>query len=131
MATFNKDGYPTIPGPLTHTPPLFHKLKILTIYEIFKLQLGLLVFESINNIGPSNNLIKFTRVSEIYNHETRYAYHGNFYINSVRTIRYGLKGLKIEGAKLWATIPNDIKKSQTKKAFKSCFKKHMIKSYVN
>ena len=130
MATF-KDGYPTIPGPLTHTPPLFNKLKILTIYEIFKLQLGLLVFESINNIGPSNNLIKFTMVSEVYNHETRYAYHGNFYINSARTIRYGVKGLKIEGAKLWTTIPNDIKKSRTKKTFKSRLKKHMIDSYGN
>ena len=35
MATFN-DNYPSIPGPLTHTPPLFLKLKIL--YDIHKLQ---------------------------------------------------------------------------------------------
>jgi hypothetical protein len=130
MATY-KDGFPIIPGPLTHTPPLFKKLKILTIYEILKLQIGLLVYESINNIGPSNNIIKFTMVSEIYSHETRYAYYGNFYINSARTIRYGTKGLKIEGAKLWTTIPNDIKKSRTKKAFKSRLKKHMIDSYGN
>ena len=66
MATF--DGYPIKPGPLTHTPPLFHKLRILTVYEIFKLQLGKLVYESNNNIGPSINVIKFTRASEIHSH---------------------------------------------------------------
>ena len=37
MATF-KDGYPSIPGPLTLTPPLFHKLRLLNIFDIFKLQ---------------------------------------------------------------------------------------------
>ena len=58
MATY-KDGYPLIPGPLSHTPPLFHKLRLLNIFDIFKLQLGKLVFESTNGIGPSNNVIKF------------------------------------------------------------------------
>ena len=33
----NKDKYPSVPGPLTHTTPLFHELKILTIFDIYKL----------------------------------------------------------------------------------------------
>ena len=41
--------------------------------------------------------------------EYRFAKHGNFYVSSVRTTRFGLKGLKIEGAKLWKNIPNNIK----------------------
>ena len=49
MATF-KDGYPPIPGPLTHTPPLIHKLRLLNIFDIFKLQLGKLVYGSTNGI---------------------------------------------------------------------------------
>ena len=47
MATY-KDGYPLMLGPHAHTP-LFHKLGLLNIFDIFKLQfklqLGKLVFE--------------------------------------------------------------------------------------
>ena len=49
LATYN-DTYPDVPGPLSHTISLFHRLKILKIFDIFKLQLGKLVYESINNI---------------------------------------------------------------------------------
>ena len=66
-----------------------------------------------NGIGPSN-VSKFIRVSETHCHNTRYADQGNLYINSVRTTRFGLKGLQFEGAKLWAAISTDIKNSQTK-----------------
>ena len=56
MATYN-DSHPTS-GPLSHTPPLFFKLKILNIFDIYKLQLAKLVHESINIIGPAHRLIK-------------------------------------------------------------------------
>ena len=109
MATY-KDGYPLLPGPLSHTPPLFHKLGFLNIFDIFKLQLGKLVFESTNGIGPSNNVLKFIRISETHCHNTRYADQGNLYINSVRTTRFGLKGLQFDGAKLWTAISTKIAK---------------------
>ena len=72
------------PSPLPHTPPIVHKLKLLTIFDIHKLQLGNLVYESINGIGP-HKVIKFTRASDSHYHNTRYATHGNFYVSSVRT----------------------------------------------
>ena len=53
----------------------------------------------------------------------RYASQGNFFINNVRTTHFDLKGLQIEGAKLWATLTWDIKNSQTKNCFKSRLKK--------
>ena len=56
MVTFN-DINATLPGPLPHTPPLFHQLKVLTIYDIFKLQVGKFVYESINDTGPSHSII--------------------------------------------------------------------------
>ena len=105
--------------------PLFHKLRILNIIDIFKLQLGNLVYEAVNRIGPSNKAIKSHRVSDIHCHNTSYADQGNLYINSARTTRFGLKGLHIEGSKLWA-IPTDIKNCQSKKSFNYLFKKYMI-----
>ena len=102
MATYN-DTYPDVPGPLSHTLPLFHRLKILIIFDIFKLQLDKLVYESINHIGPSHNIIQFTRSNEIHDHNTRYSSRGNFFNNYVRTTSYGLKSLRYMGGKLWAT----------------------------
>ena len=129
MATFN-DNYPAIPGPLTHTPPLFYKLNVLTIFDIYKLQVGKFVFESVNNLGPSQNIIKYTRSSEVHNHNTRYAKQGNFFINNVRTSRYGLKGLQRVGSKIWATIPSSIKDCRSKKSFNAKLKKSLIEVYV-
>ena len=90
MATFN-DQYPIIPGPLAHTPPLFYKLEILNIFDIFKLQVSKFVYESINNIGPSVNIIRYTNIFEIHNHYTRHGTLGNFYNSYPRTTAYGLK----------------------------------------
>ena len=115
MATCN-DSTPTS-GPLSHTPPLFFKLKILNIFDIYKLQLAKLVHESINIIGPAHRLIKFNLASDVHCHETRFAKHGNFHVSSVRTTRFGLKGLQIEGAKLWENLPNNIKDIKGKKYF--------------
>ena len=129
MATFN-DGYPIVPGPLAHTPPLFHNLRLLTIYEIFKLQLGKLIYESVNNLGLTKNVIKFTDISEIHYQYTRYASHGNLYTNNVRSTRYGLKCLQNEAKELWATIPTKIKYTITLGTFKSIFKRYMIEAYV-
>ena len=128
MATFN-DQYPIIPGPLTHTPPLFYKLGILNIFDIFKLQVSKFVYESINNIGPSGNIIRYRNVYEMHNHYTRHVTLGNFYNSYARTKTYGLRSLKYEGSKLWSTIPMQIRNSSTIKLYNKHFKKYLINSY--
>ena len=80
-----------------------------------------------NKIGPL--IIKFTLASDIHIHDTKYASKGYFYNNYIRTTQYGLKGLQIEGSKLWSMIPYNIKDAPTKKAFNARFKKYMIENY--
>ena len=63
MATSN--GVPELPSALIKALPLFHRLNILTIFDIYKLQVGKLVFESLNNIGPSQSITEFTLASDI------------------------------------------------------------------
>ena len=99
IATFN-DTISTDHGPLSHTPPLFYQLKILNLFDIYKLQVGKLVYESLNCIGPTPALIKFTRVSEVHLHITRYSSQGNYYNTFARTTRYSLGSLRIEGGKI-------------------------------
>ena len=84
MITFN-DNYTNLPGPLVHTLPLFHQHKILKIYDIHRLQVGKFVYESVNNIGTSQSVLKFTKACDIHNHNTRSANQGNFFVDNVRT----------------------------------------------
>ena len=86
LATY-KDSYPQIPGPLEHTPPLFYKLNLLNIFDLYKFQLGKQVYGSLNNIGPIHEILNFTRISEMHSYSTRFSMHGNLHANSVRTCR--------------------------------------------
>ena len=54
----------------------------------------------------------------------------NLHINPVRTCRFGLRTLNVEGVHLWATIPNDIKNCSTKQAFSKQLKANLINSYT-
>ena len=116
LITFN-DKFPVIPGPLVHTPPLFHELKTLKIYDIYKLQVGKFVYESINQVGPSQAILRFLKASEIHDYCTRYADGGNFFVDSVRTNRYGLKSLKVEGKKYGILSRGVLKNAGYKKIF--------------
>ena len=111
LATFNDILF-------THnsSPPLFHKLNLLTIFDIYKLQVGKLVYDSLNNIGPTKSIIQFTRATEVHTYSTCYASLGNFFNTWVRTIRFELKNIQVEGGHLWATtLPNNIKESHLEK----------------
>ena len=46
LATF-KNSYPEISGPLEHPPPLFYKLNLLNIFDLYKFQLRKLVDDSL------------------------------------------------------------------------------------
>ena len=129
MITYN-DTFPKIPGPLAHTPPLFHHLKMLRIYDIYSLQIGKFVFESENNIGPSHSIIKFVKASEIHEHGTRYSERGGFYVQLVRTSKYGLKAVSNEGRKVWESIPVSIRESKSRKLFVCKYKELLIDSYI-
>ena len=129
LATF-QDFYPVIPGPLEHTP-LFYKLNLLNIFDIYKLQVGKLVYGSLNNLGPIHGILNFTRASEIHRHATRYSMQNNLHINPVRTCRFGLRTLNVEGVHLWATIPNNIKNCSTKQAFSKQLKANLTNSYTH
>ena len=77
-------------GSWNHTAPLFSLLNILTIFDIYKLQLGLLIHDYKNSYGPVLNIIKFNDVSSVHNYNTRSALRGDIYINNVRTTQYAL-----------------------------------------
>ena len=126
MATYN-DSYPETPGPLAHSLPLFKQLEILTIFDIFRLQLGKLTYDHINNIGPK--LFDLKLASQVHSICTKYSIAGNYYVNYKRTKTYGTKALKNEAIALWPTLPTDLQNSISKNSFKINYKKLMISKY--
>ena len=122
MVTFN-DSFPDIPGPQAQSIPLFQQLGILSIFDIFRLQLGKFVYDTLNNIGPK--LIKLVYASDTHHYDTKFARARNFHVNHIRTMAYGKKALKNEGIKLWATIPTHIQDSKTRNTFKKNYKKFL------
>ena len=95
------------------------------------MQLGSFVFESLNNDGPARLVIKFTKASDIHDHETRFVTQGNLSRNWSRTTQFGLKSLKVEGERFWATLPINIKGSLSKKIFVRRLKYKLIFCYLN
>ena len=51
LMTYN-DVYPTVPGPLISSVPIFVRLGILKITDIYKYQVSKFIFECINKLAP-------------------------------------------------------------------------------
>ena len=124
----NNDTFPDVPGPLAHSPPLFQQLKIVTIYDIFKIQVAKFVFESINDLGPAQSVIKYNLASDIHHHGTRYKERGNFHKNYSRTVKYGSKAIKNRGIVIWDSLP--ARECRSKKSLITNYKKLLLEEYI-
>ena len=131
----HNDVFPSVPGPLYPTDPLFYKL------EVLKIQLK--IFQNWFRLNYT-----------IHNHKTRSTFFdidneiisNNLFILNARTTHYGLKLLKVSGPKIWNLIPNHIRSTQSgcsfKRipnhirstqsgcSFKRILKKHLLAQYI-
>ena len=51
------------------------------------------------------------------------------FLERQHTIQYGIRSVQYSGAKLWNSIPSEIRLSSTVKQFRTKLKKHYLKSY--
>ena len=98
-------------GPPIHSTPLFKELKILTIFEIFKLEIIKFVYDSLNKNNPNQFINYFTYPSNYYN--TSNNREDKINIPQVRTTTYGLKSIKYSAALIWNDIPFSIRSNVT------------------
>ena len=133
------DMLPSVPGPLQPPTPLFHKMDILKIYDVFQLQLAKFIFNCIHLNVPSifHNWFKLNYT--VHNYNTRSTFSdidnalnsNNIFIINARTTHYGLKLIKVSGPKFWNCIPKKKRDSQSANSFKLLLKKHLITQYVS
>ena len=110
IITFNRTVF-TNDGPPTHSSPLFKHLKILTIFDIFKLEIIKFVYDSLNNNNPNQFINYYTYPPNQYN--TSSNRQNNLNIPQVRTTTYGLRSIKYSGAIIWNDIPFLIRDTTT------------------
>ena len=98
---------------------------ILTLEQMFKLELGKFCFKFHQNVLPYSFNNYFTAISDIHRYNTR-NFKNRFYIHK-QLKQTGLKTLSFMGAKFWNTIPNKLKKQKSIYAFSKHLKKHLLK----
>jgi len=110
----------------TPSKPIFKKLHRLTIYDIYRLQLGSFIFSNIN--GHTLNLFpnQFQTNFQLHSRDTKKC--SKLYVGFART-NLRMSSISIAGLKLCNIIPTNIQLSISLFIFKRCFKKWCLSAY--
>ena len=109
-----------------HAPPLFHKLQLLAINDIYNRNLAILIHNFQNNkLTGSTNLIT---LDKFHKYNTRLSANNNYYQNFHKS-DVGCRTFSNTGLKFWRSLPCDLK-SQKLSVFKYKLKKILIGSYA-
>ena len=103
---------------LAHTDPLFHSNKILKVQDLYKLNVGLYMYD---NLEPG-------RYSVTHDYDTR---NRNSLVPSRARITASDSSLSVAGPIIWNSVPLSIQQSPTKNIFKNSFKAHLLSNYDN
>ena len=106
--------------------PIFNDFKLLKLSEIFELRLLTFVFDSINKTSPSCFHDFFLLSSSVHQYSTRQASQGDLYMLKKNSLQYGQKTIRYHGAKLWNTLPLELRNAPTKIMFKTKLKIHLL-----
>ena len=85
--------------------PLFLKLGLLKLDDIFMLQLASFVYACINRLAPPVFDNYFNYISNIHDHSTRQATRGDIFVERKNTMQCGIKSVRYAGTQSWNTIP--------------------------
>ena len=113
--------------PRDHTAPLFAKLRTLTLVDINKLQMGIIMYKFTNNLLPSTFSSYFTSVRNIHQYHTRS--HNNLYVPFTRT-SFSMNTLRFCGPRLWNGLDPQIKSQSSVGRFKSQYKTYLLTQYL-
>ena len=106
--------------------PIFKDLKLLKLSEIFELRLLTFVYDSVNKTSPCCFHDFFLFSSSVHQYSTRQASQGDLYLYRMNSLQYGLKSIRYLGAKLWNTLPVDLRNAPSKVSFKKQLKLHLL-----
>ena len=115
LMSFN-DVFPSTPGPLSSTDPIFVKLNCMKVEDIYKYQVSKCVFKCVNRTTPEQFQNWYKLNHEIHGYYTRSNFNvndgiiiNNLFVPSARTTNYDLKQLRVNGHRIWNELPSQLK----------------------
>jgi len=112
---------------LTHTAPYFKNLHVLTIFDIYTLQVCQFMFKVTFNLLPSSLVTYFQINSAVHSYNTRHLQ--DYHISSIRTAKH-LKTLRLSGPRIWNSLPSEIKAINNFHSFTRSVKSSLLDVYV-
>ena len=101
---------------LAHTDPLFYRTSILKLYDIYRLNVAMYMFEARHSgIFDRNHHYETRTAQNLVPYDARLTITEN--------------SLRVRGPNIWNSIPQDIRDLPTISIFKSRYKKHLLSSY--
>ena len=98
-------------------------LGILDIFKQYEFQVGIFVHDALYNMLPAHFDNYFSYIS--HNHETRQKLNKDLHTPKYRS-GFGQSSIKFAGAKIWNSLPHDIRSISSKSLFKKKFKQFLL-----
>ena len=109
-----------------HSDPIFSRLGLLKVGDIFQLQLLSFMYDCYHGLAPSY----FTPVASMHHYDTRAASRGDLFLQRKNTFIYGIRSIQYSGARLWNTLPAPIRDSQSVSVFRLQVKALFLSHYM-
>ena len=112
---------------LSHTNPLFHKLKVFKIHDINTLQIALFMFKYNKELLPPVFSNFFSYNKNIHSYPTRSR--NDIHLNNPKNL-LAHKSLRHHGPEIWNSLPVDIKSEILLNTFKKRVKGLLLNQYI-
>ena len=101
------------------------KLKWLSFPRRVQYHTCVMVYKALKNMSPEYITDLFTKVSETHNRSTRSVDNDLLHIPSFKTSLFE-NSFSVSAARLWNTVPLDIRTASSLEAFKHSIKNHLL-----
>ena len=104
---------------LAHTDPLFYSCKILKVYDMYRLNIGLYMYDNWETGSYFRS----------HNHDYNTRNH-NSLVPSAARLTVTQNSISVVGPNIWNSIPLEIRLSPTRNIFKNRLKAHFLLNYL-
>ena len=111
---------------LSHSAPLFSKLKTLTVFDLYLYSIAMLGFYYFHNKLPQNIMRMFTLNNDVHNYNTRGR--DSFHFWPAKSSIY-LKSVRNNFPVIWNAIPPQVSSCKSLTSFKRNLKHYFVSEY--
>ena len=112
--------------PPLHTDPLFSKLKLLKLDDLYKHQLGIYMYKSTKGLLPDSMSSMVIPIHNVHDHNLRNQ--NGYYIQHVRTNCRKFT-IHYTGPVFWNTLPEQLREAVSENQFKRKLKDFLLSRY--